>query len=93
MALTNYLASGGIASWITYGFGLGLLGTMNLAELTLLGAFIYLALVLFSQLWLRSFRMGPAEWMLRCVTFGERQPFRRRTAPPAAGSKPVSETA
>jgi uncharacterized protein len=67
---------------------------MNLAELTLLGGLIYLALVLFSQLWLRSFRVGPAEWLLRCMTFGERQPFRRQVLPPPqGGSTPAGETA
>lgn len=77
MALTNYLLSGLIASWVTYGFGLGMLGRMNLAELTMLGAGIYGALALFSRAWLSAFRIGPAEWLLRCATYARRQPFRR----------------
>lgn len=77
MALTCYLAAGGIASWVTYGFGLGLLGRMNLAALTGLGIAIYVGLVLFSHAWLRRFRLGPAEWLLRSITYGRWQRLRR----------------
>jgi len=33
----------------------------------------------FSTLWLQRFRFGPAEWLWRSLTYGERQPMRRRT--------------
>lgn len=86
MALTCYLAAGGIASWVTYGFGLGLLGRMNLAALTGLGIAIYVALVLFSHAWLRRFRLGPAEWLLRSATHGRWQRLRRDPSHAAGNS-------
>lgn len=87
MALTCYLAAGGIASWVTYGFGLDLLGRMNLTALTALGIAIYVGLVLFSHAWLRRFRVGPAEWLLRSITYGRWQRLRRD--PPRAPGHPA----
>ncbi len=34
-----------------------------------------------SPLWLRRYRFGPAEWVWRSLTYGERPPFRRVAAP------------
>lgn len=34
------------------------------------------AQVLFSVIWLKHFRFGPAEWVWRSITYGKRQPMR-----------------
>ena len=77
-ALTCYLASNAIGSFVTYGWGLGLLGRMNGAALNLLAIAIYAGLCLFTRVWLASFRFGPAEWVWRSLTYGMAQPMRRR---------------
>lgn len=78
MALTCYLASNAIGSFVTYGWGLGLLGRMNGAALNLLATAIYIGLCLFAGIWLAAFRFGPAEWVWRSLTYGRAQPIRRR---------------
>ena len=39
---------------------------------------VWLFQAAFSALWLRWFEMGPAEWLLRSLTYGELRPLRRR---------------
>lgn len=77
MALTNYLASGAIGGWVFYGYGLGLMGEMNVAALNLFALALFAALLLFSRGWLARFRFGPAEWLWRCLSHAELQPLRR----------------
>ncbi|HUH23871.1 MAG TPA: DUF418 domain-containing protein, partial [Brevundimonas sp.] len=33
--------------------------------------------LIWSPLWLAKFRMGPLEWLWRCLTYGRRLPLRR----------------
>jgi uncharacterized protein len=83
MALTNYLLSGAIGSWIFYGYGLGALHAFSFAGLNLLAAALFLGLTLFSHAWLSRFRFGPAEWLWRSLTYGALQPMRAgRIGPP-----------
>ncbi len=79
MALTCYLASNAIGSFVTYGWGLGMLGRMNGTALNVLAIAIYTGLCVFSALWLSRFRFGPAEWVWRSLTYGRAQPMRRHT--------------
>lgn len=78
MALTNYLASGAIGSYCFYGYGLGLLGTINLAGIALFAVALYVGLLGFSHAWLSMFRLGPIEWIWRSMTYGGLQPIWRR---------------
>jgi uncharacterized protein len=78
MALTNYLASGAIGTYCFYGYGLGMLGTINLAGITLFALTLYLTLLAFSHAWLVLFRLGPVEWIWRSITYGNMQPILRR---------------
>jgi uncharacterized protein len=78
MALTNYLASGAIGSYCFYGYGLGLLGTINLAGIALFAIVLYAGLLAFSHTWLSMFRLGPVEWIWRSITYGRFQPIGRR---------------
>lgn len=77
MALTGYLASNAIGSFVWYGWGLGQLGKWNGAAINLLGCAIFAALWLFSIAWMRNFRFGPAEWIWRSLTYGKPQPLGR----------------
>ena len=62
---------------IFYGYGLGLggdvgrLGTIGIALL------IFSGQVIFSVVWLKSYRYGPMEWLWRSLTYGTRQPMLR----------------
>ena len=44
----------------------------------LLAILFYLLQVFFSRLWLDRFCFGPAEWLWRSLTYGQRQPMRKR---------------
>jgi len=78
MALTGYLGSNLIGSFVWYGWGLGKLAdpaflTALNANLFAIGVFV--GLCVFSALWLRVFRFGPAEWVWRSLTYGRLQPM------------------
>lgn len=65
MTLTNYLIAGGIATSAFCGFGMGLLGQLNMTAMTGFALALCAGLAVFSRAWLRRFRHGPAEWLLR----------------------------
>jgi len=71
MPLTNYLASGAIGCFFFYGYGLGMLGKLGLAETNLLAIGIFLLLVAFSHFWLARYRLGPFEWVWRRLVLGQ----------------------
>lgn len=78
MAFTNYLTQSLIMTTIFYGGrGLGLFGTMSLAEQAVIVGAVWLAQLIWSPPWLRAFRYGPFEWVWRSLTFGRPVPFRR----------------
>lgn len=77
MALTNYLASGGIGALVYHGYGLGLMGKLSMAQMNLLAVAVFVLLVVFSHVWLRFFRQGPLEWLWRVCTYRKWQPLWR----------------
>lgn len=78
MAFTNYLTQSIIMTCIFYGGrGLGLFGTMTLAEQAMVVGGVWLVQLIWSPLWLAVFRYGPFEWIWRSLTFGRFVPFRR----------------
>ena len=76
LALTNYVGQSVIAAVLFY--GLGWYGRIGFAGLMALCVPVWLFQAAFSALWLRWFEMGPAEWLLRSLTYGELRPLRRR---------------
>ena len=76
MALTNYLTQSLVFSFVFYGFGLGLMGKLSVPQTSLLAIVFYVFQILFSRLWLDRFCFGPAEWLWRSLTYGQRQPMR-----------------
>lgn len=85
MALTNYLCQSLVWTWVFYGHGLGLWGEIPRAWHPLIVVAFFIVQVAFSQFWLKRYRFGPAEWLWRSLTYGQRQPMRRGKAP-APGS-------
>ncbi|MEN1728561.1 MAG: DUF418 domain-containing protein [Pseudomonadota bacterium] len=77
MALTNYLAQSLVWTWVIYGHGLGLWGELpRWSSIPLAFAFFGVQVVV-SQWWMARYRFGPAEWLWRTLTYGERQPMLR----------------
>jgi len=76
MALTNYLAHTLICTTLFYGWGFGLFGRLSRAEMMAIVPLIWLFQLIVSPIWLARFRFGPAEWLWRSLTYGQRQPMR-----------------
>ncbi len=69
MAFTNYLLQTIACAFIFYGYGLGFYGRFSQWELYFMVAEISLVQIVFSILWLRFYRMGPAEWLLYSLIY------------------------
>jgi len=76
MALTNYLLHSLICTFIFYGYGLGLYGSVDRVGQIGIVMAIWAFQLLASPLWLRHFRFGPAEWLWRTLSYGALQPMR-----------------
>jgi uncharacterized protein len=76
MAFSNYLLQTLICTTLFYGHGFGLFGRVERTGQILIVFAIWIALVLFARMWLKSFRFGPAEWLWRSLTYRKWQPFR-----------------
>jgi uncharacterized protein len=77
MALTNYLMQSVICACIFMSYGLGLEALVGPAKLSLIAFAIYVSQLIYSPVWLRYFRFGPAEWLWRSLTYRKWQPFRK----------------
>jgi uncharacterized protein len=77
MALTNYLMQSVICVALAMGYGGGLWWRVGAAASWLIAAGIISAQLVWSPIWLRSHRLGPAEWVWRRLAFGESLPLRR----------------
>ena len=73
MALTNYLIQIAAVDLLFSGYALGLGKIRPLYGIVVAVALFALEAV-FSTLWLQRFRLGPAEWLWRSLTYGQRQP-------------------
>ncbi|HVM17320.1 MAG TPA: DUF418 domain-containing protein [Gaiellaceae bacterium] len=69
LALSGYLLQSLLASLVFYGYGLGLYREVGPVAWLALAAAIGGACLALAGLWLRAFRIGPAEWLLRSVTY------------------------
>jgi uncharacterized protein len=81
LALTNYIGQSVITSILFY--GLGYLGKIGFAGLMAVCVLVWIAQGVFSVLWLRRYEMGPAEWLLRALTYGRMQALERVRTPSA----------
>jgi uncharacterized membrane protein YeiB len=79
MALTNYLTA--TALFLVAGPLLGIDSTADLPAIVALTVGIIVLQAVWSAVWLRRFRYGPAEWAWRCLTWWRRAPI-RATSPP-----------
>ena len=84
MALSNYLLSGVMGCAIFYAWGLGWLDRVSLAGTNAIGVSLFVLLLGFSHLWLRYFRLGPAEWLWRRLAGAPRDDA-GHSMPPTSG--------
>lgn len=76
-AVTNYLATSLVMTFVFYGWGLGQFGRWSRAELYWLVPPAWAAMLAWSAPWLARYRHGPVEWAWRSLARLELQPFRR----------------
>lgn len=80
LALTNYLVQIAALDLLFSGYAVGLGKVRPIAGVPMALA-LFTAQAVFSTAWLKHFRFGPAEWLWRSLTYGERQPMRRTVVP------------
>ncbi|WP_339251300.1 DUF418 domain-containing protein [Sporosarcina sp. FSL W8-0480] len=71
MSLTTYLMQSVVATLIFYSYGFGLYGKVDIQTGTMIAIGIFVIQVIFAELWLMKFRMGPFEWLWRKGTYGK----------------------
>lgn len=76
MALTNYFSHTLLCTTFFYGYGFGYFAQIEYPELWLVVVSVWAFNICFSLLWLRFFRMGPFEWLWRCLTYRQLVPIR-----------------
>lgn len=74
MALTAYLLQSVLA--VAVFAGLRLYDRLSTVSALVVVTAIWLVLLVICPLWLRYFRVGPAEWFWRSITYGRLQPLR-----------------
>jgi uncharacterized protein len=85
MAFTNYLLTSIVMTSIFYGYGLGLTGRLERAELFLMVIGMWGLMLMWSKPWLDRFNYGPFEWLWRSMARLKLQPMRR----PSVASMPA----
>ncbi len=76
-ALSCYLGQSLIATFIFYGFGLGLYGSVDYLLQLIIVVGIWVIQIFLVQFWMKHFKQGPLEWFWRCLTYFRLQPIRR----------------
>ena len=74
MAFTNYILQSIIGYILMRSLGLYELLTPSMAILIVL--FVFIGQVILSKLWLSSFKLGPLEWLWRCISYGKIIPIK-----------------
>ena len=77
MALTNYLMQSIICTTIFYGHGFGLFGKFDYLQQMYVVLSVGIVQLIWSPLWMQSFRYGPFEWLWRSLTYWRFQPLAR----------------
>ena len=75
MAFSNYLLMTIICAFFFY--GLNYFGQVERQGQILFVLITWAILLVFSWLWLKYFNYGPAEWLWRYLTYGNKPPFKR----------------
>ncbi len=76
-AFSNYILHSVVGTWLFYGHGLGLFGTVGRTGQLVVVAGLWTLNLALSALWLRWFRQGPLEWVWRGLVRGTFDRLRR----------------
>jgi uncharacterized protein len=80
MALSNYVFYSLLYCVAFEGWGFGLFARYDRTQLHIISTlFVVPASLLFTHFWMRSFSVGPFEWLLRSLVYWKRQPMRIRS--------------
>ena len=79
IAFTNYMIQSIICSFFFYGYGFGYFGRLNQWELYFMVTEIALVQIVFSVFWMRYYRMGPLEWLWRCLVYRKWLPIKKQS--------------
>lgn len=71
LGLTNYLMQTIICMLLFYPFGLKLTGKLTLLQSLLLAVLIFIVQIIYSNIWLRYYNIGPLEAIWRRFTYGK----------------------
>ncbi|WP_255550329.1 DUF418 domain-containing protein [Sporosarcina sp. E16_3] len=71
MSLTTYITQSIVGTLIFYAYGFGMYGKVDVATGVGIAVGVFIIQVLFAELWLSKFRMGPLEWLWRKGTYGK----------------------
>jgi uncharacterized protein len=77
MGLTGYLGVSLLMQAYFSHWGLAKFGQVGWGERWLIVAAVWLAVLVFANLWLGQFRFGPLEWLWRSLTYLRVQPIRK----------------
>lgn len=83
--LTGYLAQSLIGTGLYQTWGTARYGRVDFPEVLAVTVLLYALQLAASRAWLMRFRMGPAEWLWRCLTYGRMLPLRIGASPQAQG--------
>lgn len=75
-AFSNYILQTVLCTFIFYGHGFGLFGTLPRWQQYAIVVLVWLFQLWVSPLWLRYFKFGPLEWMWRSLAYVRVQPMR-----------------
>lgn len=81
-AFTNYLGTSLVATFVFYGWGLGLYGSVSRWQAWLLVPVVWAIMLAWSKPWLEQFNYGPLEWAWRSLARGKLQPIRKKPPHP-----------
>jgi uncharacterized protein len=80
MGLTAYLGQTVFGVLVFYGLGLGLLGKIGAAAAVGAAIAFFGLQILLAHVWAKRFKLGPAEWLWRSLTYFKLQPNNRAAA-------------
>lgn len=80
MSLSNYLTQSLVCALLFTGYGLKLMGQLAPLQVFLTGCALFVLQLLLSAWWMRRYRYGPFEWLLRALTLAQWPTWRRTEA-------------
>ncbi|MBA2174525.1 DUF418 domain-containing protein [Halobacillus locisalis] len=78
MSLTNYIFQSLFSFLLFYSVGFGLYGQVSPLISLIIVLAVFTLQVFASKAWLQKYKYGPLEWLWRTLTYGKRQPLKRK---------------